>query len=346
MGGYVGLMPAGTLNVALSNFAKAYRDQKLVGDLICPRVPVDRQSFQYVIWSQDDFRVPDSTYRAPGTEPNSIRNSYSTDTYFARAHALQGDIPLETEAYSQGLGFSARQKLTASLTKRLNLAREVEIATAALSTGNFPNGTTLSSYSLWDTYITSSANDVSNPLTDVENAKEALRQVGIADEEMLLILSSPVVKILANHPKLIDRFKYTNPLGYISIDQISSAFGVKCVRAGAVQVSKNNAKTWVWGNHAFLGYAQSSPNMEDLSCMKTFSWTGEADGGVQNGLVAPGAEGFAVQEWPDAQRSKKTVWQSAEWYYDTKVTATETGYPILNAVSGDTMETVAGDTEG
>lgn len=346
MAGFAPLMPAGTLNVALSNYAKDFRDQKLIGDVICPRVPANRQSFQYVVWSQDDYRTPDSTYRAPGTEPNSIRKTYSTGTYFARAHALQGDVPFETEAYGLGLNFSTRQKLTASLIRRLNLFRESEIATAALSTTNFPNGKTFSGYSMWDTYITSSTNDVSSPLSDVEAAKEALRQVGIADEEMVLILSSPVVTVLANHPKLIDRFKYTNPLGYISIDQMSSAFGVKCIRAGAVQVSKNNVKSWVWGNSAFLGYAQAAPSMEDLSCMKTFSWTGEEDGGVASGLVAPGAQGFAVIEWPDPQRSKKTWWQSAEWYYDTVITATEAGYPLLSLVSGDTMETVPADSEG
>jgi hypothetical protein len=351
MAGFAPLMPAGALSVALSNFAKDYRDQKLIGDTVCPRVPVDRQSFQYVVWSQDDYRMPDSTYRAPGAEPNSIRKTYSTGTYFARAHALQSDVPFETEAYGLGLGFSTRQKLTASLTRRLNLFREGEIATAALSTTNFPNGTTLSGNSMWDSYITTPANDTqatvtSHPIVDVETAKETLRQVGIADEEMVLILSSPVVRVLVNHPDIIQRFQFTNVLGIIDIDKLSSVFGVKCLRAGAVQVSKNNTKSFVWGNNAFLGYAQNSPSMDDLSCMKTFSWTGESDGGVLAGLVAPGSQGFAVLEWPDAQRSKKTWWQSAEWYYDIEITAAEAGYPLLGVVTGDTMETVPADSEG
>lgn len=351
MGGYAGLMPAGALNVALSNFAKDYRDQKFIGDLFCPRVPVTRQSFQYVVWTQDDFRVPASTLRAPGDQPNSIRNNYGTDTYFCRAHGLQGDIPFETEAYGLGLGFSTRQRLTQSLTRRLNLSREAEIAATALSTANFPNGVTLAGGAMWDSYITNPEDDTtasvtSHPIDDVETAKEALRQVGIADEEMVLALSSPVVRVLVNHPDIVERFKYTNTLGVIDVDKLSSVFGVKCVRAGAVQISQNNTKTWVWGNNAFLGYAQPAPSMQDLSCMKTFSWTGEGDGGAQTGLVAPGADGWAVLEWLDAQLSKKTWWQSAEWYYDTKVVAQETGYPLLNVVTGDTMELVPGDIEG
>jgi hypothetical protein len=342
-------MPAGGLNVALSNFAKDFRDQIFVGDAICPRVPVDRQTFQYVVWTQDDFRMPATTKRAPGTEPTSIRKTYSTDTYFAYAHALQGDIPMESEAYSLGLGFSARQKLTGSLTRRLNLYREGEIATAALNLTNFPNGTTLSGNSMWDSYITSGQTEAtvtSHPTEDIETAKETLRQVGIAENEMVLIISSPVVKVLINHPDIVERFKYTNVLGIIDLDKLSSVFGVKCIRGAAVQLAQNNAKTWTWGNSAFLGYAQPAPSVDDLSCLKTFSWTGEGDKGVELGLVAQGAEGFAVQEWPDPVRSKKTFWQSAEWYYDIKVTAQETGYPILGTVTGDTMEAVASDFEG
>ncbi|MDR3723271.1 MAG: hypothetical protein P4K83_02125 [Terracidiphilus sp.] len=351
MGGYAGLMPAGALNVALSNFAKSYRNQKFIGDLFSPRVPVVKQTFQYIEWSEDDFRVPATTLRAPGARPTSIRNNYGTDTYFCHSHALEGEVPFESEAYGLGLGFSTRQKLTASLTKKLNLSREVEVASRALSLTSFPNGLAFSGTSMWDSYITTPANSTfetvtSHPIDDIETAKEALRQVGIADEEMVLALSSPVVRILVNHPEIVHRFQYTNVLGIIDIDKLSSVFGVKCVRAGAVQLSQNNAKTWVWGNSAFLGYAQPAPSMEDLSCMKTFSWTGEEGGGVDAGLVAAGADGFAVLEWIDQHLSTKKYWQSAEWYYDTKVTAQETGYPLLNVVSGDVMEVVPADIEG
>lgn len=349
MGGYVGLAPAGFPNVALSNFAKDYRDQLLIGDLLAPRVPVDRQSFPYLIFTQDDFRMPASTVRAPGDGAMSIRRSYSTDTYFCRSHALKDSIPFESESYSLGLGFSARQRATKSLSRALNLFREGEIAAMALSTSNFPNGVTLSGNSMWDSYITldqTEANVTSHPIVDVETAKETLRQVGIADEEMVLVLSSPVVRVLINHPDIVERFKYTNTVGVVDIAKLSSVFGVKCVRAGAVQLSQNNLKTWVWGNNAFLGYVQTAPSREDLSALKTFSWTGVGDRGIENGLVAPSSDGFSVLEWIDPQLDKKTYHQSADWYYDIKVTAQEAGYPLLGVVTGDTMEIVAGDIEG
>ena len=55
MSAFVGLMPLGSLNVALSNFAKEFRNNAFVGDLIAPRVPVERQSFQYVIFDRSDM---------------------------------------------------------------------------------------------------------------------------------------------------------------------------------------------------------------------------------------------------------------------------------------------------
>lgn len=352
MGAYTGLAPAGFPNVALSNFAKDFRDQLFVGDLICPRVPVDRQSFPYVVFGRNDYQVPASTLRAPGTRPQTVRGSYSTDTYMARSHALETEIPFESEAYSLGLGFSTRQRATKTLTRKLNLSREKEIAAIALSTANFPNGITLSDATdMWDSYITDptkkTADTVtSQPIEDIELAKEVLRQSGIMDEEMVLLLSSPIVRVLINHPEIVDRLKYTNTTGAVDLDKLKSVFGVRCVRAGAVGLSLNNVQTWVWGQNAFLGYAQTSPTMEDLSCLKTFSWTGVGDAGAQNGLVAPGAEGFSILEWIEPHLSEKKYWQSADWYYDIKVTGQETGYPILNAVNAETMLTVPGAIEG
>ncbi|MGO8759356.1 MAG: hypothetical protein ACLQG3_14650 [Terracidiphilus sp.] len=355
MGGYVGLAPAGFPNVALSNLAKEFRNNKFVGDILAPRVPVERQSFQYVVWDRDDFRAP-STLRAPGTAPATIRDNYSTDTYFCRSHALDASIPFESEAYSLGLGFSARQKATKRLANRLNLAREVEIAAMALSTVNFPNGVSLTNpaviaaatpASQWDTYpaVMDQGYDGSHPIAAVNALKALIRQAGVEDGDMFLILSDPVVTALQSHPDVVGRFRYAVG-GSISLEDLTEVFKVKCIQASAVQVSENNVASWVWGTNAFLGFSQPNPDMQDVSCMKTFGWTGAQDGGLANGLVAPGADGFAVLEWVDPHLSKKTYWQSADWYYGLKVTAQETGIPILNAVAAPVMGAIPADVEG
>jgi hypothetical protein len=363
MGGYVGLAPGGFPNVALSQFAKEFADDAvpLVGDLIAPKVPVERQSFPYVIWNRDNLRVPGSVLRAPGASATEIRRSFSTDTYFCRSHALKGSVPDESEAFGLGLGFSERQHLTADLIGRIRRAREVEIATLALSTSNFPNGVTLSGNSQWDSYITTPANNTiatvtSHPILAVEGYKAILRQAAIQDTQMVLILSDPVSQALANHPDLIERFKYTNPTGNVSLDQMANAFGLepgKVVRASALTMSANNTPSWIWGMSAFLGFSQANPGRNDVSCAKTFVWAGgqipDGQGGTVSLPSAPGTiDGYGVVEWPDPERDKKTWWQAVDWYYGLKVTATETGIPILAAVASGNfpMGTIPGDIEG
>lgn len=338
MGAFTGLMPAGTLNVALSNFAKEFRNNALVGDILAPRVPVDRQSFQYVVWNRDDQRLPGNTLRAPGARPITTRRSYSTAPYMAQSHALSAKIPHESEAYGIGLGFSTKQKASGQLISQINLDREVAIANLILNTTNFPNGVTLSSTSMWDAYPSTpdTGTDGSHPIKVVNAYKAILRQSGIQDSQMVLLLSDPVVVALQQHPDIINRFKYTNSGGDISMEQLSSVFRVKCVQASATVLDKNNVASWVWGANAVLAFAQSGTSQEDVSCAKSFTWTSAPDT----------TEGYGVIEFPDPYLDSKADWVSTDWYYDLRVTATETAIPILNAVAAPTMATIAADVEG
>lgn len=351
MGGYVGTMPAGALNVALSNFAKEFRNNAFVGEMFAPRVPVARQSFQYVVWNRDDFKLPGSTLRAPGDEPQTVRRSYSTAPYMCASHALQGEVPFESESYGLGLGFSTRKQLTQQLIKQINLDIEVARANLLLSKTNFPNYIDLSTGTnqQWDMYpaVAGEGTDGSHPIKQIEAAKAILRQAGVQDADMALLLSDPVVVALQNHPDIIDRFKYTTP-GSISLDQLSQVFRVKCVQASAIVLSRGNVASWVWGSNAFLGYAQSAPTQDDVSCAKTFVWTGGTDGNG-NAIAGPPStvDGYGVLEWLDSHLSKKKYWQSVDWYYDLRATATETGIPLLNALSvAPTMGAIPSDVEG
>jgi hypothetical protein len=353
-------MPAGALNVALANYAKEFADDSvpLVGDLIFPKVPVDRQSYQYLIWNRDNLRVPGSTLRAPGGHATEIRRSYSTSTYFCRSHALKGKVPFESEAYGLGLGFSTKQHLTGDLIGRIRRARESEIATMALSTSNFPNGVTLSGGAQWDSYLTTPADDTeatvtSHPIVAVGTYKAILRQAAVQDTEMVLILSDPVYQALINHPDIVERFKYTNAAGNISLAQLTSAFGVKCVLASALTMNQDNVASWIWGYSAFLGYSKPTSDREDVSCGKTFVWAGgKGPGAGDAGSGMPGPpgtiDGYGVLEFLDPDLDTKTYVQSVDWYYGLEVTAQETGIPILAAVSSAnfTMGTIPGDIEG
>jgi hypothetical protein len=354
MGGFVGTMPVGTLNVALSNFAKQFRNNALIGERFAPRVPVARQSFQYVIWNRDDFRVPGNTQRAAGDRPITTRRGYSVAPYMCTSHAISTDIPRETEAYGLGLGFSTKKQATQQIMNQLNLDREIAIANTLLNTSNFTNGVTLSGGSQWDSYVTTPADDTpdtvtSNPIVVIDGYKGLMRQAGIQDSEMALVLSDPVATAVRNHPLIVERFKFTNTGGIITNEMLSKVFGVEVIQASAISLSKGNVASWVWGYDAFLGYASAAPTQMDVSCAKTFVWAGGQD---DKGGTLPGpdntVDGYGVLEFPDPYLDSKKDWISADWYYGIEVTAIETGIPILNAVSSANypMGTVPSDIEG
>lgn len=329
MGAYAPSLPVGTLNVALSNFAKEFRNNLLVGDLIAPRVPVARQSFQYLVFDRSNQRLDRQTLRAPGAVPQSDRMNYSTAPYFCKSRALRAVIPFEQEQYALGLGFSEKQKATARLIDKLNLDRENYIAQLVTSTSNVPNNVTLSGTSMWDNY-----SGASHPIAVIEAAKTTLRQAGV--EPNALILGDPVVTALVNHPDIVDRFKYTNPGGNITIDQLSSVFGVKCYRAAAVALNQDNVASYVWGENAVLTYVQPASSESDLSALKTFDWA-----------AAPETVGgYGVVEFPEPNLDAKADIVSVDWYWDTRITATETLYLFTGCVAAPTMGSIPAPVQG
>jgi hypothetical protein len=315
------------LNVALSNYARQYTNNDLIADIVAPRVPVDRQSFQYLIFDRSAQRLDRTTLRAPGGKPETIRWSFSTDTYFTKSHALDAALPRETQAYLQGMGFDAKMKSVKTLMEKIQLSREAELKALIADATKFPNSTALSGTSMWD-------NAASKPIEVVDGAKAQIRQAGVKPTH--LFLSDPVAVALRNHPEIIDRFKYTNGAGVVTDDFLSTLFQLKVVVASAVQLDAQNVASWVWDTLAMVAHIEPTSSQQDLSPVKTFSWTSAPDT----------TEGYGVLEWPDAHLSKKTDWASVDWYYDMKPTATETIAVFTGCVAAPTMVSIPAAIQG
>ena len=139
-----------------------------------------------------------------------------------------------------------------------------------------------------------------------------------------------------NHPDIIDRFKYTNPGGNITLAQLSSVFGVNCVRAAGVALDKNNVASYIWGVSAVLCYVQQVTSQSDVSALKTFDWSG-----------APGTvSGYGVLEFPDPDLDAKADIISVDWYWDTRITAPETLVLFSGCVTQPTLGAIAAPVVG
>ncbi len=319
MGGFAAPFGGGLLNVAAANFAKAYTNNAYIGDMLAGRVPMDRQAFQYVIHDRSAMRLDGTDLRAPGDAPRTLRSSFSTAMYFCRSHARAAEIPFETEQYAQGFGFSQIQTATKNVMETLLLGREVLLAQKVAGAGTT---LALSGTSQWD-------NPASTPIENVTAARSIARQSGV--EANILVLGSPVVDALVNNQEIINRVKYTFPGGTIdniNMDQLSAVFGIRCVRAAAVQVDKNDNVSFVWGQTATLAYTQPVSSQEDISSVKTFTWTGAPDT----------VDGYGVIVEPKYPLSTKTQIVSTDWYYDIQVTAPETLFTFSNCCAAPTYE--------
>jgi hypothetical protein len=303
----------GQINVALTNLAKDYSNTDFVADRLAPRVEVDRQSFQYLIFDKSMRQLNGSYKRAPGSRPKQIRFTYSTDKYFCDSHSLEADIPVETEAASLELAFSAKRRAMKQIMQQIQLEREQIVANLYASVGGnnaevFANGT-----SQWSDY-----SGVSHPIRDVENAKYQIRKAGVRANA--LVLPPIVVKYLVSHPDIVARFQYVVG-GAITMPQLQEVFGLPIVDAGAVITDGAGNDSFVWGNNAYVAYLQEVSDQEDLSVAKTFVDTTQ------------GLAGYEVLEYPDPYLSTKKDWVNGNMYYDVKLTAPETCFNFQNVTS-------------
>jgi hypothetical protein len=315
MGAFAPAQGLGTLNVALSQYAKQFPlSTDFVAEILAPRVPVNQRSFQYLITDRAGQRhVP--TLRQPGQRPSQIRMAYSTDKYFCDSHALEAPITREAGENAALLNFNLKQAATGRLMGGIQLDREIGVSamfkTGITNTEAFTTGTTQ-----WSDYT-----GVSHPIQDVSDAKYTVSKSGV--EANVLALGPDVIKALTNHPDLIDRFKFTNPTGNLSLDQISAALQIKCVRAGALVVDGADVPSFVWAQTAVLAYNSPVTSQEDISAAKTFIYTGS------------GVDGYEVLDFPDPYLSAKRDLVSVDMIYDTKLTAQETVFTFTNVVAAE-----------
>lgn len=305
----------GKIDVALSQFARAYRNNQLVADQLFPRVEVLRQSDFYWQFGRENQKLAEHTLRAPGSAAERIVQTLSKTKYNTFDHSLERLIT--DEERGNFMAGDVEQWATQYLTDKLSLDKEVRAATLATATANYAAGNfvTLAGGSQWS----DPAN--SDPIGDVEAAKSAIRKSGY--EANIMIITDPVFQKLTKHPEITDRFKYTKP-GAIGLTELASVFNIpKVLFAAAIQLDATDTPQFVWGKHCVLAYAQDNPTMMDPSLGKTFIWT-EAPGTVG---------GFSTEIARSTPASRKSDEIAVHSYYDIEVTSNVSGYLIQNAVA-------------
>ena len=313
----ISLAQARVINPVLTSIAQGYQNLDFVGGKLFPTVPVGLRAGNILSFSKEDFMLY-STARAPGENTKRVSYGYANGTYGLVDYSLEGQLPIEIqqEASSPANGFSI-DMASMTINKTLNimaLRLEYAQATLARTAGSYAgsNKVTLSGTSQWSDF-----SGVSDPIANVETAKEAIR-ASTGKRPNVMIMGPQVMAKLRQHPKIVDRMKYTGR-DVATVEILASLFGVREVIVGeAIYASDSGTFSDVWGKDVVLAYSETA---------------GIAAGGTPTYGYTYQLDGYPLAEAPYYERNSKS------WFFPVTraeapvLTAALSGYLITNAVA-------------
>jgi len=244
---------ARVIDPILSTVAQGYSNSELIGSSLFPYVPVGTRGGKIITFNKEDFALY-NTGRVPGANTRRVQYGYSGASFALESHSLEGVVPTELSQDANAvpgidLGNNAVMRTQNIISLRLEAA-QAALATAA---GNYgaSNKTTLSGTSQWSDLTAG----VSDPVKDIETAKEAVRRQ-IGRRPNTIVMGAAVMAMLKQHPKVLDRVKYTGR-DVATPELMASLFGVKQVLVGdGVYTDAAGVMTDVWGKFVVVAYTE------------------------------------------------------------------------------------------
>jgi hypothetical protein len=245
---------ARVIDPVLTEVARGYAQNALVGMALFPRVPVAQRGGKIITFGKQSFMQYANMKRAPGQNTRRIQIGYAGASYSLEDFSLEGQLPTETEEEAMavpGIDMAAR---TMGDVQDI-IANRLEIAQAALATtaGNYAAGSksTLAGNDQWSALTTC------DPVKDIETAKEAIRSL-TGKRANTVVMGAAVAAKLKLTDAVIDRIKYTGR-DIATNDLLASLFGVERVLVGdAIQASDAGVFSDVWGKFVVVAYTNTA----------------------------------------------------------------------------------------
>lgn len=186
----------------LTNYWEETPNSGLIGDIVAPRVQVQKMSDKYIIWGTEHFNVLD-TYRADRAESKNVAFGWSDDSYQLFFHALNFDVS-QAERENADSYLSPEFRGVDRLAEMLAIAREKRVATLIETTASViaANRFALTNLERWSAYEATE----SDPFADIRDAKNAIH-AATRRWPNCIIIPYPVSQALVNHPKYQAKYK-------------------------------------------------------------------------------------------------------------------------------------------
>jgi len=256
---------------ALTQISIAYRNQAFVAEEVLPVVPVMKKNDVFFKFSKQHFRSCKDAYAAGQRAQQIEVDLDARGFYMADGHALEDSIT-DDEREQADPGAQLEVEKTEKLTNIIALNEEIYLFTQVITSSNITQNSTLSGTSQWSDYINS------DPVAEVLKQRRTVQQQ-IGDFPNHLLLSQTVLDTLANHPRILDRVKYTANGARNQLDEqdLARVFKVeKVLVAAALYQASNEGEAdslgYIMGKNALLFYRPPRPGIRVPSLGYTFFW--------------------------------------------------------------------------
>ncbi len=254
---------------ALTQISVAYRNQAFVAEEVMPVVPVMKKNDVFFKFSKQHFRAYKDAYSAGQRAQQIEVDLDARGFYMADGHALEDSIT-DDEREQADAGAQIEIEKTEKLTNIIALNQEINLFTNVITTGNLTNASLAALP--WSDYINS------DPVPVVLAARRTVQQQ-IGDFPNTLLFSQLVMDTLANHPRILDRVKYTANGARNQLDEqdLARVFKVdKVLVSAALYQTANEGQAdslgYIMGNQALLFYRPPRPGLRVPTLGYTFFW--------------------------------------------------------------------------
>lgn len=309
-------MPGPTLSdvhvdVPLSNISTAYKNEKYIGDMILPKVDVQKQSDKFYAWTKDFWFRNTVEERAPGDSYPEGSFGLTQDNYACNIYHASKPVNDE-DRKNQDPAIDLERTASEWLAEQFMLNMEILIANTVFKTGVW--GTDAvggSAHTVWSNYTSST------PEVDLDTGMRTVQSTTGIDPAFLAV-GREVHDKLRRHPKLLDIFKYTSR-AILTKEMISDALGIsKYLVGNSIEVKTlegaTAAYTRIWGKNAFLYHVPPTPGLMVPSAGYTFVWPIDGPGGFK----------VEIRPWRDDARDRDLY--RGKTSFDNKVIGKDLGY--------------------
>jgi Phage major capsid protein E len=302
------------IDPVLTQVAQGFKQADFVGFDLFPRVQVAQRGGRITAFSKEDFMLY-NTGRAPGQNTKRVQFGYAAGNYVLESHSLEGTVPIETLQEAAAVpSIDLAKKAIYNMQNVIATRLEKAQADVARTLGSYAgtNRITLSGTGQWSDF-----GAVSDPIAVVEAGKEAVRRK-IGKRPNTAVMGAAVFASLRQHPKVIDRMKYTGR-DVPTAEIMASLFGFDNILIGdAVWADDAGNFNDVWGKDMILAY-NAVGTLADMG-LPSYGYTYQL-------------AGYPVVEEPYYERNPKTWMFPVTDEVAPVMAGPDAGYLIQNAVA-------------